>query len=170
MDVHAGVKISPDEYFERQKNAENVCRKKLKRLIIQFAVFFALSWLFFVIVDIFENFFIVWYLFDFICLFLAFGSLIMIPRTIRYYKYSLDRIAEYMLSGGIVINIPQEDYEKFDVFKSKKDKYKAKSVNQLKKDELKRQNELKAEEERKEYERQIDEEFRKQYYSDSSEE
>jgi hypothetical protein len=164
----SGIKITADEYFTRQKDAEELCRSKIKSLILQ-ALFFVGAALFsnFIYYHFLPTFFIFFGLLIFLCFLMAVGSLFMIKKAIKNYKYQLERIVEYMLTGGIVIEIPQEDYEKFDVFKTKKEKYKAKSINKLKNEELKRQSELKAQEERKAYERKVEEEFQKQYYSDS---
>jgi len=174
MGNNTGIKITPDEYFERQKDAENVCKKKIKSLVIRSIVLLALLFFFIITFElnsgffIYSSLFIVWYLLIFICLSMLLGSLFMISKAIKNYKYSLERIVEYMLSGGIVIEIPKEDYEKFDLFKTKKDKYKAKTINQLKKDERKTEMELQRKKEQEEYERKVEEEFQKQYYSDST--
>lgn len=165
----SGVKITADEYFERQQDAEKTCRKKIKTLIIQALVFVALAMLTLVFFSILPNFFLVWHLIIVICIVMAIGSLLMISKAIRYYKYSLERIVEYMLTGGIVIEIPKEDYEKFDIFKSKKEKYKAKSISQMKKEEMKNELEKQKELEKKEYEKSIEEQFKKQYFSDTDE-
>lgn len=163
-DIHAGKRISPDEYFVRQKEAEDSCRSRIKRLKWQ-SLFFVAATVFFVLMyEFVPNFFIVWGLFIFISGFMAVSSLFMIRKEIKYYKFSLERIEEYMLSGGIVIEIPKEDYEKFDLFKSKKERYKSKSLERMKKDELKSEKERKRLEEQKEYERKVEEEFQKQYY------
>lgn len=163
----AGIKISPDEYFQRQKDAEETCRNKIKRLIIQFLFFIAaaiVSW--FIYIYLLPSFFIFFGLIIFLCILMAAGSLLMIPKTIRYYKYSLERIVEYMLSGGIIIEIPKEDYEKFDLIKSKKDKFKQKSLNQIVKEEKKAELNKQKELEQKEYEKRVEEQFQKQYYSE----
>jgi hypothetical protein len=98
---------------------------------------------------------------------MSIGSLLMIPRAIKTYKYSLERIVEYMLTGGIIIEIPQEDYEKFDIIKSRKERYKVKSLDKLQKEQV----ELKTEKQkREEYERRVEEDFQKQYYSNENEE
>ncbi len=164
---HAGIKISADEYFERQKAAEKTCKNKIKHLIIQAVIFLALSFFFLMMTEWVSAYFIIWYLFVFICIFMAFGSIILIPKAIRYYKLALERIEEYMLTGGIVIEIPKEDYEKFDIFKSKKEKFKAKSLNQMKKDEKKAELNRQKELEQQEYEKRVEEEFQKQFYPEN---
>ena len=166
----SGIKISPEEYFPRQKEAEEVCRKRLKRLIWQ-SLFFAAATLFWTILFELYTFALEGWIFViglliFINGYITIERLFSIRKTIRQYKFSLERIEEYMLSGGIIIHIPQEDYEKFDIIKSKKDKYKSKSINRLKKDEKKYESEKQKELKQKEYERKVEEEFRKQYYPD----
>ncbi|MCR4563823.1 MAG: hypothetical protein K5755_04220 [Clostridiales bacterium] len=172
---HADIKISPDEYFERQKNAETVCRKKIKHLIIRSIILLGI--LFFLVITLEFNtgffidssLFLVWFVFIIICLSMFIGSLYKIKKSVDNYKFSLKRIEEYMLSGGIVIEIPKEDYEKFDLFKSKKYKYKAKTLNQMKNDERKAELEKQKRLEQEEYEKRVEEEFKKQYYPDAKE-
>ena len=164
---HTGIKISPEEYFTRQQEAEQSCRNRIHKLVKQ-SLFFVGATVFFVLMyEFVPNFFIVWGLFIFISAFSSISSLLMIRKEIKYYKYSLERIVEYMLSGGIVIEIPQEDYEKFDVFKSKKDKYKAKTIYQMKKDEKKAAFEKQKQLEQAEYEKRVEEEFQKQFYPEA---
>lgn len=165
---HAGIKITADEYFIRQKEAEDSCRKRISRLKWQ-SLFFVAATVFFVLLyEFIPNFFILWGLFIFISAAMSISSLLLIRKEIKYYKFSLERIEEYMLTGGIVIEVPKEDYEKFDLFKSKKDKFKSKSLEEMKKDEIKSENERKRLEEQKEYERKVEEEFQKQFYSDKT--
>ncbi len=171
-DLHAGKKITADEYFERQKDAELICKRNLKRLIIQSVVFLSVLMFLLIMLEfhtgsfIYSGFIIVWCLLIFICFSMFIGSLFLIRKEIRKYKFSLKRIEEYMLSGGIVIEVPKEDYEKFDIIKSRKEKFKAKSIYGMQIDEKKKEIEKQKELEQKEYEKRVEEEFQKQFYSD----
>lgn len=168
-DLHAGKKITADEYFTRQKEAEDSCRERIKRLKWQSFFFLTAAVFFYLMYVWIPNFFIVWFLFLGISVCMSVGSLFMIRKEIKYYKYSLERIEEYMLTGGIVIEIPKEDYEKFDIIKSRKEKFKAKSIYGMQIDEKKKELEKQKELEQKEYEKRVEEEFRKQFYSDENE-
>ena len=94
----------------------------------------------------------------------------MIRKQIKTYKFQLERIVDYMMSGGIAIEIPVEDYEKFDLFKTKKKRFKSKSISQLKDEESVYKAEKQQERERLEYEQQVEKQFREQYFSDESDE
>ena len=162
----SGKKITADEYFQRQKDAEKACKRKIERAILQSFGFAALTVVFYLITYVESNFIIIWLLLMCINFAMSIGSLFLIPRAIKYYKYSLERIVEYMLSGGIIIEIPKEDYEKFDIIKSRKEKYRQKSIKKMQKEETKRKTEKL---EREEYERKVEEEFQKQYYPEDEE-
>lgn len=162
----SGVKISPDEYFPRQKEAEQACKRKIEKAILQSFGFAAITVIFYLITWVERSFIIVWVLFICINAAMSIGSLFLIPRAIKYYKYSLERIVEYMLSGGIIIEIPKEDYEKFDLIKSRKKRYRQKSIQKMQKEETKRNTER---QQREEYERKVEEDFQKQFYPDETE-